>query len=92
MISQEELKRIAGELLWWQQPELSLSDPRRFLMQVMTLGSSKQVEAVREAFGAEAMRDALINAAPGVFDGKSWSYWHVMFDLPERPLPGGSLK
>jgi len=27
-----------------------------------------------------------------VFDPKSWSYWHAVFGLPERPLPGGSLK
>ena len=92
MISQEQLKRIAEELFWWQAPEVSLANPRRFLMQVMTLGSWKEVEDVREAFGADALRDALVNAEPGVFDGKSWSYWHVVFGLPERPLPGGSLK
>jgi hypothetical protein len=92
MISQDQLKQIARELFWWQAPEISLANPRRFLMQVMTLGSWKEVEVVREAFGPDALRDALVNAEPGVFDGKSWSYWHVVFGLPERPLPGGSLK
>lgn len=87
MIGHEQLKQLAKKLLWWQEPEVSLANPRRFLMQVMTLGSWKEVEEMREAFGSDAFRDALVNAEPGVFDAKSWSYWHVVFGIPERPLP-----
>jgi hypothetical protein len=92
METNEQMKQIAQRLVWWQTPEEALRNVPRFLMQVMTLGSWKEVETVRETFGAEALRNAFVNAEPGVFDPKSWSYWHVVFGLPERPLPGGSLK
>ena len=87
-----ELNQIAKRLIWWQTPEVSLANPPRFLMQVMTLGSWQEIEVVRGTFGAAALRDALENAEAGVFDAKSWSYWHVIFGMAERPLPGGSLK
>src|ERR1700722_2468135 len=86
----EQLNQMARRLVWWQPSEITLANAPRFLMQVMTLGSWNEVEQVREAFGPGALRDALLNAEPGVFDGKSWSYWHVVFGIPERPLPGGS--
>jgi hypothetical protein len=92
MQTNEELNQIAKRLIWWQAPEVSLARVPRFLMQVMTLGSLREIETVRETFGAAALREALENAEPGVFDPKSWSYWHAVFGLPERPLPGGSLK
>ena len=88
----EQIKQMAGRLMWWQAPEVTLANLPRFLMQVMTLGSWQEVEAVRGAFGEEALRDALIHAEPGVFDAKSWSYWHLIFGLPKPALPGGSLK
>ena len=39
------------------------------------------------------LREALAQAPPGVFDARSWSYWHLMLDpspappLPQRKLP-----
>jgi hypothetical protein len=92
MTSQAALERIAARVIWWQRPEVSLGNVPRFLMQVMTLGSWSEVQEAREAFGEEAMRNALVNAEPGVFDGKSWTYWHVVFGLSEPLLPGSSLK
>ena len=88
----ESLQAIAKRLFWWQEPEVSLSNSPRFLMQVMTLGTDSEVEVAEKTFGRDAMRDALCNADPGVFDPKSWSYWHLVFGIPMRPLPGGSLK
>ncbi len=37
--------------------------------------------------GDEALRDALRNAWPGIFDPRSWSYWHTVLGmLPVPPM------
>ena len=86
-----QLVRIAKALCWWQPPEESLANPRRFLAQVMTLGTWDEVQTVREILGRDAFRDALIHAPPGVFDPRSWAYWHAVFGLPEAEMPRRSL-
>ena len=88
----EALKRIARALFWWEPPEQALADPRRFLAQVMTLGTWEEVKQVQARMGLEAFKDALLNAPAGYFDGRSWGYWHAVFGLPERDLPVRSLK
>ena len=87
MIDRDQLKRIAKELFWWQTPEVSLANPRRFLAQVMTLGTWQEVQQVKEAFGLDAFKETLLNAPAGVFDPRSWAYWHNVLGLPERELP-----
>lgn len=87
MIDQEQLKRFAAKLIWWQPAEISLGQPRRLLGQVMTRGDWPEVVAFKNAFGWEAFRDALVNAEPGLFDIKSWVMWHNYFGLPAPELP-----
>lgn len=86
------LRDVAKALFWWESPEQALAKPHRFLAQVMTLGTWQEVQTVKGEFGWSAFKDALDHAPPGVFDGRSWAYWHAVFDLPERPLPVRSLK
>ncbi|MBI5384801.1 MAG: hypothetical protein HZA90_08935 [Verrucomicrobia bacterium] len=82
-----QLKSIAARLMWWLAPEAALARPARFVMQVMALGTWQDVQTVSEAFGWEAFHQALEQAEPGVFDGRSWAYWHAFFGLPEPDLP-----
>jgi len=91
MANEEQLKQIARELFWWQTPEVSLANPRRFLMQVMTLGTWQEVQLVKNSFGWDAFKDALMNAQAGVFDKRSWAYWRAFFGLPEAGMPRRSL-
>lgn len=89
-----ELSAIAAKYVWWQQPDVTLSRPRRahFLCQLMTLGTEQDVRTVRRAWGDAAFVDALEHAPPGLMDAKSWNYWRLFFHrppaaLPVRPLP-----
>lgn len=91
MANEEQMKQIAKELFWWQAPEVSLANPRRFLMQVMTLGTWQEVQLVKNSFGWDAFKDALTNAQAGVFDRRSWAYWRAFFGLPEVEMPRRSL-
>jgi hypothetical protein len=91
MRSEEQLFKIAKSLFWWQPPKVALSNPRRFLAQAMTLGTWREVEELKKYFGIGAFRDALMNAPAGVFDCRSWAYWHAVFGLPEAEMPRRSL-
>jgi len=77
--------------MWWQPPEVSLASPRRFLAQVMALGTWQEVREVKAALGSGAFKDALLNAPAGVLDRRSWVYWRNFFELPEAELPRRSL-
>jgi len=92
MKSNDQIALTAKKLMWWQESTVSLAQPPRLIMQVMTLGTWRDVQAVSEAFGWEAFREALLKAEPGIFDERSWAYWHAVFGLPERALPQRSLK
>jgi hypothetical protein len=91
MANDEQLKRIAKELFWWQPPEISLANSRRFLAQVMSLGTWEQLQEVKRQFGWESFQDALVNAEAGWFDPRSWALWHHAFGLPIKPMPKRSL-
>jgi len=80
------LDQIAAQ--FGMPPEEALEFPARFLAQVMTLGTWDDVQVVRTAVGAEPLRKILLDAPPGVFDPRSWHYWHHVFEItPVPPLP-----
>lgn len=91
MIDRKQLREIAKELFWWQPPEVSLANPRRFLAQVMTLGTWDEVQQAQAVLGWDAFKDALLNAPAGVMDARSWAYWRAFFGLPEAAAPRRSL-
>lgn len=83
-----ELRAVARKVVWFKPPEETLRDTVFFLNHVMTFGDVDDVVAMRRHFGDEALRDALRRAHPGVFDARSWAYWHaVLCGTPAPPLP-----
>jgi hypothetical protein len=83
-----KLENIAREVVWWEPPEVTLSDQNDFLCRVMVLGTWEDVQHVEKVFGEEALRAALIHSRPGVFDPASWYYWHYRLGfehVPELP-------
>ena len=83
-----ELLNIARRLIWWLPAEEALELSARFLAQVMTLGTWYDVQSVRAQVGDERFRQTLTDAPPGVFDLRSWHYWHHVFGIkPVPPLP-----
>ncbi len=83
-----ELLPVAAKVFWWGTPEQALQDPRRFAAQVMTYGDWEDVRATLRLLGEAVFKAALDNPPPGVFDQKSWNYWHLFFRrTPVPPLP-----
>ena len=87
------LEQLARRLIWWKSPEEALRSPQRVIAQVMTLGTWDDIELARLEWGEAALRGVLSAPPPGVFDRRSWNYWHLVFGiapippLPERKLP-----
>ncbi len=83
-----ELMALARRLFWWKQTEDALADHNRFLAQLMTYGTWRDILEARRHFGETAFRETLQQAPPGVFDVRSWTYWHhALHLLPVPPLP-----
>ena len=83
-----EMMVIARRLMWSEEPGDALEMPSLFLAHVMVNGLLEDVLKVEEAVGIEAFADVLRSAPAGVFDPRSWSYWHLKCGLwPPPPLP-----
>ena len=55
----------------------------------MTFGTWDDAVMMRACFTNDVIREALRTAPPGVFDARSWHYWHHVVgihDVPERPV------
>lgn len=82
------LASIARRVCWWQSAEATLENTPRFLCQVMEFGTWDDICFVIDRYGETAFREALQSAPPGLFDNRSWHYWHHRLHLlPVPPLP-----
>lgn len=86
-----DLEQVASRLFWWKLPAEALADSNRFLAQVMTYGTIEDLAVVRRHFPESAFREVLANPPAGVFDPRSWAYWHVRFGLEAPELPTRNL-
>ncbi len=83
-----ELLPVAAKVFWWGTPEQALQDQRRFVAQVMVYGDWQDVRTTLRLLGEGAFEAVLDEAPAGVFDHKSWNYWHLFFRrAPVPPLP-----
>ena len=83
-----ELLAVAMRVVWFQPPRATLRNPRHFLTYLMTYGTLDDVAAVLTAIGEAPFIAALDDPLPGVFDARSWRFWHLKLkgcDAP--PLP-----
>lgn len=85
----QDLQTVAARVVWFREPEVALADPVHFLAHVMTYGAIEDLRALEKAgIGVDEFRAVLEAAPPGVFDARSWAYWHARCGLcPAPPLP-----
>ncbi|MEQ1757037.1 MAG: hypothetical protein ABL986_01880 [Vicinamibacterales bacterium] len=82
-----ELRKIAARVMWWASPEVALARVDDFLCRVMVFGGFADAQYVEAAYGTERLRQAVRSAPPGVFDARSWCYWHLRLGLEVEPRP-----
>ena len=83
-----DLFKTAQRLVWWDSPENAVQDRLRLVAQVMVFGNWEDVQAVRRTWGKNVFAEVLRNAPAGIFDARSWAYWHNVCRIhPLPPLP-----
>lgn len=80
-----DLEQVAKRLFWWKPPSEALADPHRFVAQVMVYGTPEDLAVARLHFPEDAFRQVLAEPPSGLFDPRSWAYWHLVFGL-EAPV------
>lgn len=83
------LLTVARRVVWFKEPEDALADPAHFLAHVMTYGTIEDLAALNGVVPRSVLREALEHAPPGIFDSRSWAYWHLVLAgrSPPPPLP-----
>lgn len=77
---------MARKYVWWQPPERTLDDRRLFLAQVMTLGTAADIRWLLSRVSTSELRGVLCDPPVGIFNGRSWNFWHLRLGL--TPVPG----
>jgi len=83
-----DLLAVAGRVIWFEPPEIALSDTARFLAYLMTYGTAEDIAVTRQYVSEANFKRALEAAPPGIFDARSWAYWNLLADRyppPEMP-------
>jgi len=84
---QPALLPVAKRVFWWGKPEEWMQDASRFTAQVMVFADWNDTTLTWRLLGESLFRQVLAHAPPGVFDPKSWTYWHHHFQMEVPPLP-----
>ena len=86
--SSPHLAAIARRVCWWESVAVTLENTPLFLCRIMALGTWEDISIALDHYGRHAFREALQNVPPGLFDARSWHYWHCRLGLlPVPPLP-----
>ena len=88
-----ELANVSRRVLWFEEPAIALSHPIRFVAYAMTYGTHEDMKIVRQYLSHAELQEALDQAPPGIFDGRSWAYWNLKLGrYPPPPLPQRHFK
>jgi hypothetical protein len=84
-----ETEGIAQRVIWFESPDVALSEPVRFMAYAFCYGTFEDMARLGTYIGSEDMIHALDNAPPGIIDPRSWAYWHLMLkdQSPPPPMP-----
>lgn len=83
---------LAKKYVWWQGPERTLAEPTDLFAQIMTLGTVDDVGWMLTCASRDDLRAVLRTPPIGIFNGRSWTYWHRCLDqTPIPPLPTRTL-
>lgn len=84
---------LARKYVWWQAPQQTLAAPSLLAAQIMTLGVLEDVQWLLGRASRDALRDVLQAPPVGIFNERSWRFWHLQLGmtpippLPARPVP-----
>ena len=80
-----ELRTAAMNCVWWKTPADAILDVADITARILTYGGNGDIEALLEQLDQDALREALDNAPPNVFNGPSWAFWNLKAGRDEPP-------
>jgi hypothetical protein len=84
---------IARRVIWFEQPEMALADPIRFMAYAITYARHADMRVIRRYVSDDDFREALDHAPPGIIDPRSWAYWNLKLGrYPAPALPKRSFE
>ncbi len=83
-----ELLHDATRYIWWEKPEKAIRRPARVVAQVMNIGDYDDVQRLISVVGMDTLKEAILNAEPGWFSERSWTYWCYRLGITE---PGDAV-
>ena len=84
-----ELLTVAKRVVWFKPPAATLANDVFFLNFLMVYGTPEDLAVAMRRYDDDDFRRALREALPGIFDARSWAYWHARLDMepaPPRPV------
>ena len=88
----ERALALAKKYVWWRGPETTLAEPADLFAQIMTLGTVEDADWMLTRVSRDDLRALLRTPPIGLFNGRSWTYWHRWLDqTPIPPLPTRTL-
>jgi hypothetical protein len=77
---------LLDRLFWWK--DAAALPPEEVAAQAMVLGTWDDIRAARERYGEDIFARVLAAPPRGIFDAKSWTFWHKKTGrVPVPPLP-----
>ena len=85
---EEILLDIAKKVVWFQNPEKTIKNKDEFLAYLMVYGFDDDVYLSMQYFSLDDFKEALKHSPIGLFDSKSWAFWHYALGFNNiPPLP-----
>lgn len=88
-----DLIGVASRVIWFEAAEDALCNVPRFVAYAMTYGTWREMLVMQRYLSEDDLRVAMVLAPAGIYDSRSWAYWHVRLGafnvppLPEKRLP-----
>jgi hypothetical protein len=83
-----EMLAISRRIVWFEEPEVALKNPIRFVAYAMRYATHQDMKIIRRYVDDEALQNTLRDAPAGIIDPRSWAYWHVKLGIfPYPPMP-----
>ena len=69
------LAQLGQKYIWWAPTGDEAHAPERIIAQVMNIGTYEDIRRMETTLGFARLADVMVNAAPGWFSPRSWSFW-----------------
>ncbi len=87
MKKQLSLNEVVAHVMWWKKPEDAPQNKAHITAYVMTYGTLDEVVYLMDLWGRDAFIAVLTHPPAGIFDPRSWHFWHLYLEVPLKPLP-----